>query len=485
VIALESLLENDVNHDYVTRFGGIVALMEAMHSSDTVISVHAAGALCALSSSVSSTLQMVLEGAVLQMLEVEEASKTWGICLQALRNIWKQINRADFRRMLHAVARVSADANIGELRGNILLTFVHMMDASEVPNLLSEGLFSVLYYMLQSSEEFPRCAAAHAIKHLVPQGYDPDLTIDVPQYVVDDHEELFLNSSLSDLQFLVKGHIAPINAHKVVLFFRNSYFKNMVRFGTATSQTAMIEVDNCSYEVFSMLLRFLYTGKVDITSEVAVELLRAASFYCVLELQKRAEEFLSREISVENVVNLLSISDECNAEDLKKNCVPFLLRHIHDVVRLPAFSEHRIQASEEVLKALSSVLGPEWEESYKKFSETDRAPNGKPKRQDSYNEPTPQLAPQSLPREVPEYLLAPEFLLSPIPPPSNNGYQPAFATMDSPPQYNGGGDDHVSQPLQQQEQPSYMKAFRNGDVVFNRPYGYSEDFSEGISEGVC
>jgi len=190
------------------------------------------------------------------------------------------------------------DAETGELRGNILLTFVHMMDTAEVPTLLSEGLLSVLHHMLQSPQEFPRCAAAHAIKHLVPAGYDPDLTIDVPPYLVDDHEELFLNASLSDLQFLVKGHIAPINAHKVVLFFRNSYFKNMVRvstssmhgcrchsrkrmhlsgcrdqwhqrthlrafcrlvrqFGSATSQTAVIEVDNCSYEVFSILLRFL------------------------------------------------------------------------------------------------------------------------------------------------------------------------------------------------------------------------------------
>ena len=122
----------------------------------------------------------------------------------------------------------------GELRGNILLTFVHMMDVEEIPSLLSEGLLSVLYNMLQSTAEFSRCAAAHAIKHLVPAGYDPDVTIDVPPYLVDDHEELFLNSSLSDLQFLVKGHIAPINAHKVVLFFRNSYFKNVVRVSIVT-----------------------------------------------------------------------------------------------------------------------------------------------------------------------------------------------------------------------------------------------------------
>lgn len=107
-----------------------------------------------------------------------------------------------------------------------------MMDPTEVPILLSEGLLTVLLQMLQSVEMFPRCAAAHAVKHLVPPQYDPDLTIEVPPYLVDNHEELFANSSLSDLQFLVKGHIAPINAHKVVLFFRNSYFKNMVSIST-------------------------------------------------------------------------------------------------------------------------------------------------------------------------------------------------------------------------------------------------------------
>lgn len=114
VAALESLMENPLNHDYVTRFGGILLLMAALHDPDESISARAAGALCALTLSVASTLQMVLEGAVLQMLEVDETLSTWAICLQALRNIWKQINRQDFRRMLHAVARVSADANIGK-----------------------------------------------------------------------------------------------------------------------------------------------------------------------------------------------------------------------------------------------------------------------------------------------------------------------------------------------------------------------------------
>ncbi|KAG7396931.1 hypothetical protein PHYBOEH_001536 [Phytophthora boehmeriae] len=485
VIALESLMENPLNHDYVTRFGGILLLMDSLHHPDESISSHAAGALCALSSSVASTLQMVLEGAVLQMLEVEETLSTWAICLQALRNIWKQINRQDFRKMLHAVARVSADANIGELRGNILLTFVHMMDSEEVPTLLSEGLLSVLYHMLQSTAEFPRCAAAHAIKHLVPPGYDPDLTIDVPPYLVDDHEELFLNSSLSDLQFLVKGHIAPINAHKVVLFFRNSYFKNMVRFGSATSQTAVIEVDNCSYEVFSILLRFLYTGKVDITADVAEELLRASSFYCVYELQKRTEAFLSGQICVENVVDLLTLSDECSADDLKKNCVPFLMQHIHEVVRLPAFEEHRVRSSEEVLKALTNMLGPEWEASYAKLK---KAVGIKDKEDEADEEPTEveqpkaektELQVMSQRNEVREAPMSPRYQLSPVPAPRPSYLvnQSVFATES--PRLNPVGENESVDGL------SYMKTFGNEQVVFRRSRGFSEDFSEGLTEGVC
>lgn len=119
--------------------------------------------------------------------------------------------------------------DVGALKGNILLTFVHMMETSEIPALLDEGLATVLYTMLKSPDVYPRCAAAHGIKHLIPVTYNPDTSIHVEPYVVDDHEELLANSALSDLQFLIKGDIQPINAHKVVLFFRNAFFKNMVR----------------------------------------------------------------------------------------------------------------------------------------------------------------------------------------------------------------------------------------------------------------
>lgn len=82
------------------------------------------------------------------------------------------------------------------------------------------------------------------------------------------------------------------------------------------------------------------------------------------ELQKRAEYFLSGEIRVENVVNLLCLAEECQATDLKRNCVPYLMQHIHDVVRLPAYAENRIRTTDEIFKALSETLGEEWKQHY-------------------------------------------------------------------------------------------------------------------------
>lgn len=124
IIALESLMDNPGNHDFITRTGGLPLIMGALHVEDSMVSKHAAGTLLALSTNISSSLQMVLEGAVLQMLEVSESTSTWRIALQTLRNMWRQVNTHDFRRMLHAVARVSSDAAIGM---NLYKCYIHFM----------------------------------------------------------------------------------------------------------------------------------------------------------------------------------------------------------------------------------------------------------------------------------------------------------------------------------------------------------------------
>ncbi|KAJ0411469.1 hypothetical protein ATCC90586_008518 [Pythium insidiosum] len=230
-----------------------------------------------------------------------------------------------------------------------------------------------------------------------------------------------------------------------------------INFGSATSQKAMIEIDNCSFEVFSILLRFLYTGKVNITPDIAQELLRASSFYHVFELQKRAEAFLAGEIRVENVVDLLTLAEECHATDLKRNCVPFLLRNIHDVVRLPAYASHT-----KLMKSLEDAQN---------------------KRSRSISQRTKSLSVHSNDTDS-RKLLSPAYLS-----PNGNGFSTrssAFtgtSTIESPPRYRYGVDNGV---MMSEVSGPFMKPFGSEEVVlFQRTRELSEDLSDVLSEGVC
>lgn len=55
--------------------------------------------------------------------------------------------------------------------------------------------------------------------------------------------------------------------------------------------------------------------------------------YQVKELLVRTEKFLAMEITIEEVTDVLFLSIKCQANNLKKVCIAFLLQNIHEVVK--------------------------------------------------------------------------------------------------------------------------------------------------------
>lgn len=190
-------------------------------------------------------------------------------------------------------------------------------------------------------------------------------------------------------------------------------------------------------------------------------------------------------------MDLLSLADECNASDLKKNCVPFLMRHIHDVVRLPSYAEHRIRSSEEVLKALAGMLGPEWEASYAKMKHTlpgSKANKSQEQQIVDLQKPQPvsevRAAPPDLLNANGDLALSPRFLLAGVPPRSFNARQSSSLFAVDSPRLNPVEEDPMSMSMSSSYASgmdvSYTKTLGNEDVIFDRARGFSEDLSEGV-----
>ena len=86
-----------------------------------------------------------------------------------------------------------------------------------------------------------------------------------------------------------------------------------------------IEIPNIRYDVFELMMRYTYTGQVEVPVELAQDLLRASDQYLLEGLKGLCEEAISDSISTENIFDIYELSESFNAPQLGQRCVMFAL----------------------------------------------------------------------------------------------------------------------------------------------------------------
>ncbi|KAK1785110.1 hypothetical protein P4O66_018202 [Electrophorus voltai] len=131
-----------------------------------------------------------------------------------------------------------------------------------------------------------------------------------PSARLDPH---FLNNKeMSDVTFLVEAR--PFYAHKVLLFTASSRFKSLLSNRPASENTC-IEISNVKYNVFQLVMQYLYCGGTDSlyirNTEVMdvsflnwLSLLSAAKFFQLEALQRHCEIICSKNINTESCVEI-------------------------------------------------------------------------------------------------------------------------------------------------------------------------------------
>jgi speckle-type POZ protein len=139
-------------------------------------------------------------------------------------------------------------------------------------------------------------------------------------------EELFDSMTLSDVNFKVRGREFP--AHKLILSARSEVFAAMFQHPMEENLTNQIKIDDIDPNVFQELLRFIYTGRVQVDKleMLAAGLFIAADKYLLGQLKLTCENHLLRYMSPENCVVLLSNGDLQNPTELLKEAAKFFRR---------------------------------------------------------------------------------------------------------------------------------------------------------------
>jgi len=168
---------------------------------------------------------------------------------------------------------------------------------------------------------------------------------------------LKVGEEFSDISLVLEG--VPIPSHKAILAARSSYFEGMLRSFCPPDNKVIVSIGEMvpSRQSFDSLLRYVYHGDVVMPPEDSLYLFSAPHFYIFSNnrLQVFCKTNLERNVTVENVLQILEAADRSQASDMKKYALNLIVRYFSKVAVQPRIR----QLSKELLLDVIFALADE------------------------------------------------------------------------------------------------------------------------------
>ena len=173
--------------------------------------------------------------------------------------------------------------------------------------------------------------------------------------------ELRETNVLCDTTIRAQGRDFP--AHRCVLSAGSPYFRAMFTSQLKEKERNLVELQDTKSTAISDVLRYIYTGKINIDSSNAQDLVMVADYLIIPSLKTKAANFLEGTVNGTNCLALESFASRYNCESLKQAAVDFKIKRFADVSKSEDF---RLLDSEKVkeLICMDEINVAEEEEVY-------------------------------------------------------------------------------------------------------------------------
>ncbi|MCJ8731020.1 hypothetical protein PDJAM_G00191260 [Pangasius djambal] len=137
----------------------------------------------------------------------------------------------------------------------------------------------------------------------------------------DRNAVMFNNEHMADVHFIVgpPGAAQKVPAHKYVLAVGSSVFSAMF-YGDLAEGDSEIQIPDVEPAAFLILLKYLYSDEIELSSETVVGTLYAAKKYLVSALVSACARFLESRLEAGNAFALLSHCRALDESELAQSC---------------------------------------------------------------------------------------------------------------------------------------------------------------------
>ncbi|PWA58123.1 ARM REPEAT PROTEIN INTERACTING WITH ABF2 [Artemisia annua] len=167
-------------------------------------------------------------------------------------------------------------------------------------------------------------------------------------------EEYVNNPLVSDVTFIVEGK--RFYAHRIVLLASSDAFRAMFDGGYKERDAKDVQIPNISWETFELMMRFIYTGSVELNVGIAKDLLKAADQYLLDGLKRLCEYTMAQNIKADNLALMYDLSETSNAVSLRNACILFVLEQFNELHSKPWYASFLVQILPEIRNYFMTTL---------------------------------------------------------------------------------------------------------------------------------
>ncbi|XP_027115643.1 ARM REPEAT PROTEIN INTERACTING WITH ABF2 [Coffea eugenioides] len=338
--ALGRLAQDMHNQAGIAHSGGIMPLLKLLDSKNGSLQHNAAFALYGLADNEDNVADLIRVGGVQKLQDGEFIVQPTRDCVaKTLKRLEEKIHGRVLSHLLYLM-------RVGEkvVQRRIALALAHLCSPDDQRTIFidNSGL-ELLLELLESTNFKHQRDASVALYKLASKAstlspVDAAPPSPIPQVYLG--EQYVNNSTLSDVTFLIEGK--RFYAHRICLLASSDAFRAMFDGGYRERDAKDIEIPNIRWDVFELMMRYIYTGSVNVNLDVAQDLLRAADQYLLEGLKRLCEYSIAQDISVENVSLMFELSEAFNAMSLQHACILFILENFDKLSLMPWYS-HLIQ----------------------------------------------------------------------------------------------------------------------------------------------
>ncbi|KHN80456.1 BTB/POZ domain-containing protein 9 [Toxocara canis] len=178
-------------------------------------------------------------------------------------------------------------------------------------------------------------------------------------YLAENIGSLYNSTDCSDVMLKVEGVIFP--AHRVVLAARSEYFRALLFNGMRETRDSEVELVDTPVNGFRMLLKYIYTGKLSLSSlkeELVLDILGLAHKYGFSELELSISEYFKAILNVRNMCTIYDAAHLYSLRSLSEVCLNFADKHASDILLTQGFLQLSASAVELMIQR-DSLCAPE------------------------------------------------------------------------------------------------------------------------------